>query len=99
MWILVQSSGHWHGGRNVLTATPLKSWALRFLPESVLRRARRTHYARKLFTAVKEPDMAVLRHLVPIGGCAIDLGANFGLYTRFLAEMVGPEGVVHAVEP
>jgi FkbM family methyltransferase len=83
----------------MLTATPFKSWALRFLPEFVLQRVRRTHYARKLLTAVKEPEMAVLRHLVPTGGCALDVGANFGLYTRFLAEAVGADGLVHAVEP
>jgi FkbM family methyltransferase len=83
----------------MLTATHFKSWAFLFLPEFVLQRIRRSHYARKLLTAVREPDMAVLRHLVPVGGCALDLGANFGLYTRFLAEAVGAEGLVHAVEP
>ena len=76
-----------------------KSMALRFLPEVVLQRLRRGHYARKLASAAPEPEMAVLRHLVPAGGCALDVGANFGLYTRFLAEAVGPEGVVHAIEP
>ena len=80
-------------------ATSFKSLALRFLPEAVLRPVRKAHYARKLATAAAEPEMAVLRHLVPVGGCAIDLGANFGLYTRFLAEAVGPTGTVHAVEP
>jgi FkbM family methyltransferase len=77
----------------------LKSIALRFLPEPVLQRVRKAHYARKLIDAAPEPEMAVLRHLVPAGGCAVDLGANFGLYTRFLAEAVGPDGVVHAAEP
>ena len=78
---------------------PLKSLALRFLPEAVLQHVRRAHYTRKLKTAAPEPEMAVLRHLIQPGGCALDLGANFGLYTRFLAEAVGPDGVVHAVEP
>jgi FkbM family methyltransferase len=78
---------------------PAKSLALRFLPEAVLRHVRKAHYLRKLAAAAPEPDMTVLRHLVPPGGCALDLGANFGLYTRFLAETVGPDGVVHAVEP
>ena len=78
---------------------PVKTLALRFLPEAVLRHARKAHYLRKLASAATEPDMTVLRHLVPPGGCALDLGANFGLYTRFLAEAVGPDGAVHAVEP
>src|SRR5215213_7913642 len=78
---------------------PAKSLALRFLPEAVLRHVRKAHYLRKLASAAPEPDMTVLRHLAPPGGCALDVGANFGLYTRFLTEAVGPDGVVHAVEP
>ena len=78
---------------------PVKTLALRFLPETLLRLVRKTHYLRKLAAAAPEPDMTVLRHLAPPGGCALDLGANFGLYTRFLAEAVGPDGVVHAIEP
>lgn len=78
---------------------PLKSLALRCLPEAALQHVRKAHYARKLAAAEPEPEMAVLRHLIPRGGCVIDLGANFGLYTRFLAEAVGPAGIVHAVEP
>jgi FkbM family methyltransferase len=80
-------------------AHPVKSLALRLLPEPILQHLRKAHYARKLAAAAPEPDLTVLRHLVPPGGCALDLGANFGLYTRFLAEAVGPAGTVHAVEP
>ena len=80
-------------------ASPLKSFAIRFLPEIVLQHLRKAHYTRKLAMAAPEPETAVLRHLVPATGCVLDLGANFGLYTRFLAEMVGPNGSVHAVEP
>jgi FkbM family methyltransferase len=83
----------------VFLAAPFKSFALRFLPETVLHHVRKAHYARKLAAADPEPEMAVLRHLVPAGGCALDLGANFGLYTRFMAEAVRPNGTVHAVEP
>lgn len=78
---------------------PLKTLTLKFLPEPILQYVRKAHYARKLAAAEPEPEMAVLRHLLSPGGCAIDLGANFGLYTRFLADAVGPTGVVHAVEP
>lgn len=80
-------------------AHPVKTLALRLLPEPILQHVRKVHYARKLLAAVPEPEMRVLRHLVPVGGCALDLGANFGLYTRFLADTVGPTGIVHAVEP
>lgn len=43
--------------------------------------------------------MAIIARLLPVGGTALDLGANFGLYARFLAEMVGKAGEVHSVEP
>ncbi|HEX3151469.1 MAG TPA: FkbM family methyltransferase [Gemmataceae bacterium] len=78
---------------------PIKNFALRYMPEAILQQVRRSHYARKLMSATPEAEMAVLRHLTPPGGCAIDLGANFGLYTRFFAAAVGSDGVVHAVEP
>jgi FkbM family methyltransferase len=81
------------------TAATLKHFALRFLPGPVLQVLRRRHYARKLAAAGPEPEMAFLKALLPAGGTALDLGANFGLYTRFLAEAVGPTGRVHAVEP
>lgn len=78
---------------------PVKQLALRFLPDPILRQVRKRHYARKLAAAEPEPDMALLPYLLPKGGCALDVGANFGLYSRFLAEAVGPAGRVHALEP
>ena len=80
-------------------AVALKHMTLRFLPESALKHLRRSHYGRKIQNAPAEPEMAVIPHLVAAGGCAIDLGANFGAYTHFLARTVGPAGQVHAVEP
>lgn len=77
----------------------LKHLTLRLLPESLLQHLRKAHYARKLRRAEPEPEMRVIPRLLPAGGCALDLGANFGLYTRLLAETVGPAGAVHAVEP
>jgi FkbM family methyltransferase len=41
---------------------------------------------------------ALAAHLKP-GGTAIDIGANVGAYTLFLAGLVGPMGRVLAVEP
>ncbi len=77
----------------------LKHVVLRFLPDRPLQALRRWHYARKLAAAGPEPEMAFLKYLIPAGSTVLDLGANFGLYTRFLAEAVGPSGRVHAVEP
>jgi FkbM family methyltransferase len=79
--------------------TSIKHLALRLLPDPLLQPLRKAHYARKLGRGGREPEMSVIPHLLPRGGCALDLGANFGLYTQFLAETVGPAGQVHAVEP
>lgn len=40
-----------------------------------------------------------LEKLVRRGDHCLDIGTNLGYYTRTLARLVGPEGVVHAVEP
>lgn len=80
-------------------ATSLKHLALQFLPKPLLQPLRKAHYANKLLQDPGEPEMQVIPLLLPAGGCALDLGANFGLYTRHLSEIVGPKGRVHAVEP
>jgi FkbM family methyltransferase len=80
-------------------ATSLKHLALQFLPKPLLQPLRKMHYATKLLNDPGEPEMGVIPLLLPRGGCALDLGANFGLYTRHLSEIVGPAGRVHAVEP
>jgi FkbM family methyltransferase len=80
-------------------AGALKHLTLRFLPDALLRPIRKAHYARKVLHAAEEPEMGVIPHLLPFGGCALDLGANFGMYTRLFAQIVGPDGQVHAVEP
>ena len=42
--------------------------------------------------------IAIARHLEP-GMVAIDIGANFGYYSILMADLVGPTGLVVAVEP
>jgi FkbM family methyltransferase len=79
----------------------LKSRALRLLPESVLRPLRVWHHRRVLgsFSDAEEPDLLVVRKLVQRGTMAVDLGANFGMYTKVLSDLVGPTGSVISVEP
>ncbi|GAA3759838.1 FkbM family methyltransferase [Salinactinospora qingdaonensis] len=46
-----------------------------------------------------EPELAGLRSVVRSGAVCVDAGAALGLYTAVLADLVGPRGTVHSVEP
>ena len=46
-----------------------------------------------------EPELFALEQLVPKGSVAVDVGANYGIYTLVLARLVGPEGKVYSFEP
>ena len=79
----------------------LKSRALNLLPDSVLQPLRVWHHRRVLgsFPDTDEPDLAVVREPVQRGAVTVDLGANFGIYTKVLSDLVGPTGTVISVEP
>lgn len=44
-------------------------------------------------------ERRLLQGLVGPGATVVDVGANVGVYTRYLAGLVGPSGTVHAFEP
>ncbi|MER7764269.1 FkbM family methyltransferase [Streptomyces sp. NPDC097619] len=46
-----------------------------------------------------EDEVAGLARLVPPGSVCVDIGAEYGLYTWVLADLTGPAGRVHSVEP
>ncbi|MYV97200.1 FkbM family methyltransferase [Streptomyces sp. SID3343] len=46
-----------------------------------------------------EDEVAGLGELVASGDVCLDIGAEYGLYTFALADLVGPAGHVHSVEP
>ena len=84
----------------VISASP-KTVALNFLPDSLLTILKKIHYARivRQISESDEPDLIVLRHLIEKGQCTADLGANIGVYSKYLSEYVGPSGRVISVEP
>jgi len=79
----------------------LKKVAIGFLPDSLLQKLKKIHYARKLraISENDEPDLKVVKLLVGPGDCAVDIGANIGVYTRCLSESAGRSGQVYSVEP
>jgi FkbM family methyltransferase len=76
------------------------------MPQAVKKRLLQRYYLRRLKQyraagdwASRESDMAIVRNLVRAGDSVVDLGANFGFYTAFLSELVGPGGHVNSFEP
>ena len=81
--------------------TVAKKLALRLVPETVLHLVKKIHYARVIrsISPNDEPDLKVIQRLVAPGHHVADLGANIGIYTKYLSELVGASGRVHSVEP
>lgn len=46
-----------------------------------------------------EDEIKFLRHLLKPGQRVIDIGANYGIYTLVMANLIGPEGRAWAFEP
>ncbi len=49
--------------------------------------------------AMTEPEIDLIRYAVRAGETAIDIGANYGVYSYHLSRALGPEGKVYAFEP
>jgi FkbM family methyltransferase len=47
----------------------------------------------------REPEMDLIDYVVQPGDVAIDIGANYGVYSYLLSRAVGPKGRVYAFEP
>jgi len=79
----------------------LKRTSWKILPHSTVQFVKKRHYLRLLRSSSleKEPELRVVRHLVKPGDTVIDIGANVGVYSKLLSELVGPNGHVYSIEP
>jgi FkbM family methyltransferase len=82
-------------------STFLKRTALIWLPPALLTFLKKIYYARDLrsFSKEQEPDLKLLEYFVKQGDSVIDIGANYGIYTKALSQLVGSKGHVYSVEP
>ena len=79
----------------------MKKKLYKLLPGFIKNKIRQLYYFKK-FSAVTwndEKDLEVIRLLVKPGDTVLDIGTNFGLYTKFLSLQVGNNGKVYAFEP
>jgi FkbM family methyltransferase len=73
----------------------------KILPRSAVQFIRKRYYLRlsRSWSPQEEADLQVVRYLVRPADYVIDIGANIGLYSKVLSELVGPDGRVYSVEP
>lgn len=71
------------------------------MPHSTVQYIKKRHYLRLLRSSLleKEPELRVVRYLVKPGDSVIDIGANVGVYSKILSELVGSDGHVYSIEP
>lgn len=87
---------------DLIRHTPiLKKFVLAALPGGLLQAIRKIYYLRmlKTITENEEVEFKVIKYLIRKGDRVIDVGANIGVYTKFLSELVGSAGIVHSIEP
>ena len=76
--------------------------ATRVLPEKAIHNLKKHYYAYLLTHMPKdwvERDAQVLHQFVSPHDNVVDIGANLGVFSRYLAALVGNEGQVYAFEP
>ena len=74
---------------------------LHLLPENWQQKVRNKYYENKIskVLSTEEPDLFVVKAIIKEGQTVVDIGANFGMYTRFLSEYTGNSGKVISFEP
>lgn len=78
-----------------------KRMVWRFLPHSVVQFIKKRYYLRLLhsWSPEQEPDFQVIKYLIKPGDYVIDIGANIGVFSKALSELVGQIGRVYSIEP
>jgi len=69
------------------------------LPANMRYFVKNRYYYTRLQEGILEQEFDVVKHLVKPGQQVADVGANVGVYTVYLAGLVGEAGHVHAIEP
>lgn len=75
--------------------------AVKILPSKASLSLMKRYYNRLIsnFLEEKEPDLFLVRYLVHEKNCVLDIGANIGVYTKYLSRWVGDDGLVYSIEP
>lgn len=79
----------------------LRAFLFYLLPSGWQQKVRNKYYENKISTVNtdEESDLKLVGQLVKEGQTAVDIGANFGLYTKFLSQFTGKTGRVISFEP
>ncbi|HIE10370.1 MAG TPA: FkbM family methyltransferase [Kiritimatiellae bacterium] len=80
---------------------PLKARLRRLLPERILYALRwlRDPFLLRWLPAEKWPPWIAAARVIRPGDAVVDVGANIGFVAKIFSEMVGPTGLVVAIEP
>jgi FkbM family methyltransferase len=79
----------------------LKKLVLAALPETIIYYFKIIYYPYKLRRMVisVEPELSLIRKFLAENDLVVDVGANIGLYTKFMSDFVGEGGRVLSLEP
>lgn len=85
----------------MLISDVYKKFLKNYLPDKLLNNIKKIHYYKTLksFNIESEPDLLIVKEFVNESDLVIDIGANIGVYTKYLSNFVGTKGKVLSIEP